>query len=136
MNNLGKVLNHKKLNDEKVLVAYLVAGDPDLENSLDLMHLLVEAGVDIIELGVPFTDPIAEGPVIQKAHDRALKNNTESKLSNSCNLFRYFLLNILVSTGSININLHSLGVKRYKILTIIEFIPTDFPDPVVPAINK
>ena len=79
MNNLGKVLNHKKLNDEKVLVAYLVAGDPDLENSLDLMHLLVEAGVDIIELGVPFTDPIAEGPVIQKAHDRALKKNTDFK---------------------------------------------------------
>ena len=89
MNNLGKVLNHKKLNDEKVLVAYLVAGDPDLENSLDLMHLLVEAGVDIIELGVPFTDPIAEGPVIQKAHDRALKNNTDFKsIMNLVNKFR------------------------------------------------
>ena len=89
MNNLGKVLNHKKLNDEKVLVAYLVAGDPDLENSLDLMHLLVEAGVDIIELGVPFTDPIAEGPVIQKAHDRALKKNTDFKsIMNLVNKFR------------------------------------------------
>ena len=89
MNNLGKVLNHKKLNDEKVLVAYLVAGDPDLENSLDLMHLLVEAGVDIIELGIPFTDPIAEGPVIQKAHDRALKNNTDFKsIMNLVNKFR------------------------------------------------
>ena len=79
MNNLGKVLNHKKLNDEKVLVAYLVAGDPDIETTLELMTMLVESGVDIIEVGVPFTDPIAEGPIIQKAHDRALKNNVSLK---------------------------------------------------------
>ena len=56
-------------------MAYLVAGDPDLDSTLDLMHLFVKSGVDIIEVGVPFTDPIAEGPIIQKAHDRALKNN-------------------------------------------------------------
>ena len=43
------------------------------------MTVLVESGVDIIEVGVPFTDPIAEGPIIQKAHDRALKNNVSLK---------------------------------------------------------
>ena len=61
---------------KKALVAYLVAGDPDMESTLELMHKFVASGVDIIELGVPFTDPIAEGPIIQAAHDRALKSNT------------------------------------------------------------
>ena len=61
---------------KKALVAYLVAGDPSLDSTLELMHGFVDAGVDILEVGVPFTDPIAEGPIIQAAHDRALKNNT------------------------------------------------------------
>ena len=65
-----------KNSSKKALVAYLVAGDPDLDSTLELMHGFVDAGVDILEVGVPFTDPIAEGPIIQAAHDRALKNNT------------------------------------------------------------
>ena len=56
-------------------MAYLVAGDPDIESTLQLMNLFVESGVDVLEIGVPFTDPIAEGPIIQKAHDRALEKN-------------------------------------------------------------
>ena len=63
-------------NSKKALVAYLVAGDPDISTTLELMHQFVLSGVDIIELGVPFTDPIAEGPIIQAAHDRALQANT------------------------------------------------------------
>ena len=70
-----KILSLKKVS-KKALVAYLVAGDPDLDSTLELMHGFVDAGVDILEIGVPFTDPIAEGPIIQAAHDRALKNNT------------------------------------------------------------
>ena len=80
MNRLSKRLSDIKKNNNKALVAYLVAGDPDIETTIDLMKLFVESGVDIIEIGVPFTDPIAEGPVIQKAHDRALKNNTSLEL--------------------------------------------------------
>jgi tryptophan synthase alpha chain len=56
------------------LIPYLVAGDPGVELTVPLMHQLVEAGADIIELGVPFSDPMAEGPVIQLAHERALAN--------------------------------------------------------------
>lgn len=56
----------------KALVAYIVNGDPVREATLPTMHKMVEAGVDIIELGVPFSDPMAEGPVIQKGHERAL----------------------------------------------------------------
>tara|TARA_B100001173_G_scaffold148977_1_gene129202 strand:- start:1955 stop:2740 length:786 start_codon:yes stop_codon:yes gene_type:complete len=75
LNRLTKKLTDLKDKNKKALVAYLVAGDPDIETTLHLMKLFVEAGVDVLEIGVPFTDPIAEGPIIQKAHDRALKQD-------------------------------------------------------------
>ena len=75
MNSLTKRLADLKKQNKKALVAYLVAGDPDIESTLQLMNLFVESGVDVLEIGVPFTDPIAEGPIIQKAHDRALEKN-------------------------------------------------------------
>lgn len=56
----------------KALVPYLMAGDPSPGDTVPLMHALAEAGADIIELGVPFTDPMADGPVIQAASERAL----------------------------------------------------------------
>ena len=80
MNRLTKKLTELKAENKKALVAYLVGGDPDIESTLHLMKLFVEAGVDIIEIGVPFTDPIAEGPIIQKAHDRALQKNVSLSL--------------------------------------------------------
>jgi tryptophan synthase alpha chain len=80
LNRLTATLSNLKSNNQKALVAYLVAGDPDMDTTLDLMHLFVDSGVDVIEIGVPFTDPIAEGPTIQRAHDRALKNNISLKM--------------------------------------------------------
>ena len=79
MNKLQTKLQTLKDNNKKALVAYLVAGDPDLDTTLELMHLFVNSGVEVIEIGVPFTDPIAEGPIIQKAHDRALKKDISLK---------------------------------------------------------
>mgnify|MGYP000008764090 CR=1 FL=1 len=61
-----------KKQGRKAFVSYIMAGDPDLETSLEVMKGLPEAGVDIIELGVPFTDPMADGPTIQLAGQRAL----------------------------------------------------------------
>jgi tryptophan synthase alpha chain len=63
-----------RLRDEnrKAFVAYIMAGDPDFDSSLALMRGLPGAGVDVIELGVPFTDPMADGPTIQLAGQRAL----------------------------------------------------------------
>jgi tryptophan synthase alpha chain len=58
------------------LVAYLCAGDPDLPTTERLVLAAVEAGADVIELGVPFSDPTADGPVIQRASERALKSGT------------------------------------------------------------
>lgn len=58
------------------LIPYIVAGDPGQDATVPLMHALVKSGADIIELGVPFSDPMAEGPVIQLGHERALANGT------------------------------------------------------------
>ena len=56
----------------KALIPFITAGDPDAALTLPLMHALVEAGADVIELGVPFSDPMADGPTIQRASERAL----------------------------------------------------------------
>lgn len=58
--------------NKKGLIPFITAGDPDPELTVPLMHALVEGGADIIELGVPFSDPMADGPVIQRASERAL----------------------------------------------------------------
>ncbi len=58
------------------LVAYLTAGDPDLKSTLAIAIAAIDAGADVIELGVPFSDPLADGPVIQRASERALKHGT------------------------------------------------------------
>lgn len=76
MNRLQQRLDALSASNKKALISYVVAGDPDAETTVSVMHELVAAGADVIELGVPFSDPSAEGPVIQRAHERALANNT------------------------------------------------------------
>ena len=75
MNRIDSRLAELETQNKKALVAYLVAGDPHIEATLAAMHCMVKSGVDIIELGVPFSDPSAEGPSIQRGHERALANN-------------------------------------------------------------
>src|ERR1700733_8344125 len=58
------------------LVAYVTCGDPDLATTREIVLAAIEAGADVIELGVPFSDPVADGPVIQRATERALKQRT------------------------------------------------------------
>ena len=60
----------------KALIAYITAGDPTPEKTPDLVAALERGGADLIELGVPFSDPIADGPVIQRGAERALKAGT------------------------------------------------------------
>ena len=67
---------HLREQHAKGLVVYLTAGDPSLEATGDLLFALDRAGVDVIELGVPFSDPLADGPVIQRASERALRAGT------------------------------------------------------------
>lgn len=65
-----------KASGRKALIPYVTAGDPNPNVTVPLMHDMVAAGADIIELGVPFSDPMADGPVIQKASERALVHHT------------------------------------------------------------
>jgi tryptophan synthase alpha chain len=65
---------HLKSEGRKGFIPYIAAGDPDLSTTVQLVLALEKAGADVIELGVPFSDPIADGPVIQRATERALKN--------------------------------------------------------------
>ncbi|MCL4169289.1 UNVERIFIED_CONTAM: hypothetical protein GTU68_012436, partial [Idotea baltica] len=61
-----------KANNKKALIPYITAGDPHPNFTVELMHTMATNGADIIELGVPFSDPMADGPVIQRASERAL----------------------------------------------------------------
>lgn len=76
MGRIGKKLEDLRAKNEKALIVYLTAGDPSLEITKRLIPEMEKAGVDILEIGVPFSDPTADGPVIQAASQRALRNKT------------------------------------------------------------
>ncbi len=72
MSRISNVFASLRTAGRKALIPYVTAGDPYPESTVAVMHALAEGGADIIELGVPFSDPMADGPVIQKASERAL----------------------------------------------------------------
>jgi tryptophan synthase alpha chain len=76
MTRIGKLFENLKRDGRKGLIAYLTAGDPAPARTPELVEALVRGGADLVELGVPFSDPIADGPVIQRAGERALKAGT------------------------------------------------------------
>jgi len=97
-----------KESSRRALVCYVTAGHPDRERSLATLHALEEGGADIVELGVPFSDPIADGPVIQASSQKALENGmsydrvidliAEARLRSPVVLFSY--LNPILAAGS------------------------------------
>ena len=76
MSRIAQRFAELKGKGRKALIPFVTAGDPNPEVTVPLLHAMVEAGADLLELGVPFSDPMAEGPVIQKACERALEYNT------------------------------------------------------------
>jgi tryptophan synthase alpha chain len=76
MSRLDLRLTTLKESNSKALVTFITAGDPDLATTEEMIHLLEESGADIIELGVPFSDPMADGPTIQLSSERALAAGT------------------------------------------------------------
>lgn len=76
MPNKERVQSRINFKSKPGLVAYVTCGDPDLATTREIVLSAIRAGADVIELGVPFSDPVADGPVIQRASERALKNGT------------------------------------------------------------
>ena len=74
MSRIQTTFDKLKQHKRKALIPFFTAGDPDPKLTVPLLHALVEAGADLIELGVPFSDPMADGPTIQRASERALKH--------------------------------------------------------------
>lgn len=79
MSRISQCFANLKKDGQTALIPYVTAGDPEPWVTVPVMHALVEAGADILELGIPFSDPMSDGPVIQKACERALKNDVSLK---------------------------------------------------------
>jgi len=79
MNRIDSTFERLRANRRTALIPYVTAGDPSLAVTLEILHALVEAGADVLEIGVPFSDPMADGPVVQRASERALANHVGLK---------------------------------------------------------
>lgn len=101
-NRIAENFEHLKAENRKGFIPFITAGDPDLQTTKELLLMLADSGATVIELGVPFTDPMADGVVIQRASERALKNDfgiaeifdlvreTRDQISSAIILFSYF----------------------------------------------
>ncbi|MEW6235736.1 MAG: tryptophan synthase subunit alpha [Candidatus Omnitrophota bacterium] len=76
---IQQAILRRREQGQKALIPYIMAGDPDLETTKSIAQALANAGADVIELGMPFSDPVADGPVIQKAGERALRRGVTMK---------------------------------------------------------
>lgn len=79
MSRIGRTFSKLQVQGRKALIPFITAGDPAPQSTVPLMHALVVGGADILELGVPFSDPMADGPVIQRSSERALKHGVSLK---------------------------------------------------------
>ena len=75
MSRIKKVFDSLQENNKTALIPFITAGDPSPDITVGLLHALVKGGADLIEIGIPFSDPMADGPVIQRASERALEHN-------------------------------------------------------------
>jgi len=79
MSRIATTFDKLRQQGRKALIPFITAGDPDPATTVPLMHALAAAGADVIELGVPFSDPMADGPVIQRSSERALRHGVSLK---------------------------------------------------------
>ncbi len=132
-----------KAKGRKAFVAYIMAGDPDLDTSLAVMQGLPGAGVDVIELGMPFTDPMADGPTIQLAGQRALDGG--QTLAKTLDMVRTFRktdqTTPIVMMGYYN-PIYSRGVDRFLVeakeagidgLIVVDLPPEEDEELCIPA---
>ena len=111
---MTNLISQAFINNEKKLVTFVTGGDPDFDTSLEIIKTIINNGADIIEIGMPFSDPMADGPTIQLSSNRALKNGTDldsifslvKKAKNLNNTLPIILM------GYYNVILH-YGIKKF-----------------------
>ena len=113
MNRIDEMFRCAKNDNRACLIGYITAGDPDLERSFEIIDAACEAGLDALELGIPFFDPIADGPVIQRAVSRAIQAGTtlEDGIALVNRLRKRFDLPIIVF--SYNTPILAMGTERF-----------------------
>ncbi|TAN51507.1 MAG: tryptophan synthase subunit alpha [Methylococcaceae bacterium] len=132
MSRLSATFASLKANHRKALIPFITAGDPTPGFTVPLLHAMVAAGADIIELGVPFSDPMADGPVIQKASERSLAHHTSlRKVLNMVAEFRQTdKATPIVLMGYLN-PIEAMGyaafVERAKAVDVDGVITVDMP---------
>ena len=113
MNRIGQKFFELKESDRKAFIPFVTAGDPDLPSSLSIIETLAELGADIIELGIPFSDPMADGPTIQASSQRALLNGvTLADVIGLVKQFRSQFDTPIVLFGYLN-PLMQYGIERF-----------------------
>ena len=131
MSRIESKFDDLKREGRKAFIPFITAGDPDIETTLRLILELERSGADIIELGVPFSDPMADGPVIQRASERALKNGVtaracldlvhEVRRKSDVPIVLFSYLNPLLALGldSLGDQLHSAGVDGVLVTDLV-----------------
>ncbi len=116
MSRIESIFSTLKEQNRKALITYIVCGDPDNLTTLEAMEYMAERGVDIIEIGVPFSDPMAEGPSIQRGHERSLLNSTSLEgILDLVGNFRKKNKEVgIVLMGYMN-NFESMGAKEFSL---------------------
>ena len=146
MSRIKSKFQQLKEKDQPAFIVYLMAGDPNLDTTLEIMKSLPKNGVDVIELGMPFTDPIADGPSIQLAGQRSLKSGTTlKKIFNIIEEFRKIdNTTPLILMGYYN-PIYSMGVDSFlknakKVgidgLLIVDLPPEEDEELCLPAKQK
>lgn len=144
MNRIDSTFSRCKEENRKALVMYTTAGDPDIEASARLLETLAENGTDIIEIGVPFSEPMADGPTIQLAMERALDSGTKlsqildmivefrKKYDTAIVLFSYY--NVIMNYGVEKLAKKSaeIGIDGWLIVDV----PYEEYDEVKPLLNE
>ena len=140
----NELFNKKKINNEGVFIPFIVAGDPDYDTSLEIVKTLVNNGVDALEIGFPFSDPVADGKTVQDANFRALNGNMNIKKSMKfledirkftdipIGLLLYYNLVYKYGVDEFYKKLSSIGVNG----VLIADLPPEEADPVIESSKK
>jgi len=140
--NIQEKFNELKFKEELAFMPYIAAGDPDVETTVEILNTLIENGADIIELGMPFSDPIADGPTIQAASERALKAgmNTDvyfeicKKVNPKIPVIAMTYYNIILQYGLLRFAKKCKDSGIYGI--IVPDLPVEESEPLLSACKK